>query len=344
VEHLAIDLGGKKSQVCVRSQSGEIVDEVSWPTRDLRRYLAKRPIPSRVTLETCAEAFAVADIAKELGHEVRVVPSMLVRGLGVGARGLKTDVRDARALSEASCMMPNLPCVHVPATLSRERKTMCGMREALVRARTQLINTVRGWLRQDATTLKSGPSESFVHRVRTFFRDKKAKALPAHVDRTLIAIDALDAQIDAADQELAALAQSDELCVRLMTMPGVGPVVATRFAAALDQVDRFANAHRVESYLGLVPGERSSSDRQQRTGITKAGAPRLRAALTQAAWSLRRCRPTDPMVLWSLEVEKRRGKRVAVIALVRKMAGVLFAMWRDGSDYNTDHRKVPSMH
>ena len=106
---------------------------------------------------------------------------------------------------------------------------------------------------------------------------------------------------------------------------------------------RFGNAHRVESYLGLTPGEQSSSERSRRTGLTKAGAPRVRAALTQAAWSLRRTRPQDPMVLWAIEVEQRRGKRVAIMALVRKMAGVLFAMWRDGTTYEPTHRKTTSL-
>jgi hypothetical protein len=84
-----------------------------------------------VVVETCAEAFCVADAARQLGHETRVVPATLVKTLGVGARRLKTDQRDARALSEVSCRI-DLPSVHIPTTESRDRKTMCGMREALV--------------------------------------------------------------------------------------------------------------------------------------------------------------------------------------------------------------------
>ena len=130
------------------------------------------------------------------------------------------------------------------------------------------------------------------------------------------------------------LARSDELCRRLMTVPGVGPVTAVRFKAALDEQSRFRDAHRVESYLGLVPGERSSSESQHRLGITKAGSTALRACLIQAAWAARRCKDTPLMVTWSLEVEKRRGKYVAVVALARKLVGVLFAIWRDGTRYD----------
>jgi transposase len=144
MDHVAIDLGAKKSQICVRAADGQILEEKRWPTGDLETYLAGRPT-SRVIVETCAEAFCVADAARKLGHETRVVPATLVKTLGVGARRLKTDRRDAQALSEVSCRI-DLPSVHIPKTESRDRKTMCGMREALVGARTKIINTVRGSL------------------------------------------------------------------------------------------------------------------------------------------------------------------------------------------------------
>jgi transposase len=106
-----------------------------------------------------------------------------------------------------------------------------------------------------------------------------------------------------------------------MTVPNVGPVTAVRFVAALDEVGRFESAHKVQAYLGLTPGEDSSSDRQRRTSITKAGSTATRWALVQTAWAARRAKGRHPVVEWSLDVEKRREKRVAVLALARKMAG-----------------------
>jgi transposase len=337
VEHIAIDLGGRQSQICVRDEIGTIVDERQQLTTRLRAYLQQRP-KGRVIVETCSEAFWVADAAMNLGHEVRVVPATLVRALGVGARGIKNDHRDARLLSEASCRM-DLPSVHVPQQQSRDRKSMCGMREALVSSRTQLINTVRGWMRQQAKRVATGATWTFPTRVRKLFREQSASSLPSYVERQLQMIDQLSEQIDEADRELQQLAESDETCKRLMTVPGVGPVTAVRFAAAIDDVSRFTNAHRLESYLGLTPGESSSSERTRRTSLTKAGAPKVRWALTQAAWSARRWFKEDPMVAWSLQVEQRRGKRVAVVALMRKMAGVLYALLRDGSNYDRNYQR-----
>jgi transposase len=328
VEHVAIDLGGRESQVCIRSDKGEVLLERRVATSSLSKLLKQRP-QSRVVVETCAEAFHVADSALELGHEVRVVPAMLVRSLGVGARGVKTDERDAQALSEVSTRI-DLPSVHVPSQQSRERKSLCGMRDALVSSRTQMINTVRGWMRARMIKARTGKAETFCVRVK----QASAVELPSYVTRQLEAIEQMTAHIVEADKELKAMAEKDPTCPRLMSVPGVGPVTAIRFVAALDEISRFPTVAQVQSYLGLTPGENSSSDRQRRTGITKAGPPALRASLVQAAWAARRTRGKHPMLEWVVEVEKRRGKHVAIVALARKLSAILFALWRDGTLYN----------
>jgi transposase len=328
MDHVAIDLGGRESQVCVRASDGELVEEKRMPTRSLTQWLQGRTA-SRVIMETCAESFEIADGAIARGHDVRIVPSTLVRSLGVGARRTKNDRRDAQALSEASCRM-DLPSVHIPSPTARRRKTLCGTRDALLSSRTQLVNCVRGWMRQAALSLSKGYPETFPGRVR----EKLGPAVPAAIERLLVSIEALSVQILAADVELEQEAKSDPLCKRLMTAPGVGPVTALRFTATVDRIDRFAGAHAVQSYLGLVPGEHSSGDRTRRLGITKAGATATRVVLIQAAWSVRRYRKDDAMARWAAEIEHRRGKHVAAVALARKIAGILYAIWRDGSAYN----------
>ena len=94
----------------------------------------------------------------------------------------------------------------------------------------------------------------------------------------------------------------------------------------------------METYLGLVPSEHSSSQKQRRTGITKAGSPALRHTLVQAAWAAQRCRRTDPLQRWARAVQRRRGTRVAAVALARKLAGILYALWRDGTTYTPELR------
>ena len=331
MEHLAIDLGSRKSQVCVRAADGTLLEERKVVTGSLGSSLKRRPA-SRVIVETCAESFRIADLAVAAGHEVRVVPATLVRSLGVGSRRTKTDRRDARILSEVSCRI-DLPSVHIPSFAAREHKTICGMRETLVSARTQVINCVRGWLRTQGIAVKGG-ANGFAVRVRQEHSCQRGAAPPAYVESLLVITEQLSSQIGEADRRLSELAKGDATCRRLMSVPGVGPVTSVRFVAALDEWSRFPNAHSVQSYLGLVPGERQSANRQERLSITKAGSTRLRWALVQAAWTARNSRPNDPMVRWSHEVEKRRGKRIAVVALARKLAGILYAIWRDETTYD----------
>lgn len=144
MDHVAIDLGGRESQLCVRRANGTIVEERRVLTRQLPKVLAALP-PSQVIVETCAEAFAIADAARAAQHDVCVVPATLVKTLGVGARGVKTDRRDAQVLSEVSSRIV-LPSVHIPSLQARELKSLTGARELLIETRTAFINNVRGWL------------------------------------------------------------------------------------------------------------------------------------------------------------------------------------------------------
>ena len=330
MDHIAIDLGGTESQICVRSSDGTIVDETRCSTRRLGSYLKKRP-PSRVVVETSTEAFRIADTARELGHDVRVVPAALVPSLGVGARGVKTDRRDARVLSEVSSRI-ELPSVHIPSELSRTWKSACTAREALVSSRTQLINSVRGWMRGSLLKPGSGNTSTFTKRVRLVALASPG-GLPEYIEHLLSVIDVLSERIALADKQLKQIAEAHPVCQRLMSIRAIGPVTSLRFVAALDRVERFPSAHAVQCYLGLVPGEDSSATRKRRTGITKAGPARVRWTLGQAAWNFRRLNKLDPLAIWAAEVEKRRGKMVAMTALARRLAGVMYAIWRDGTRY-----------
>lgn len=337
--HVAVDLGSRKSQVCVRAADGQILREAKIETKALKAFFQQQE-KSRVVLETSSEAFKVADHATSAGHEVKVVPSTLAPSLGVGQRGVKTDKRDARNLSMTSCRMESLPSVHVPSMAARERRAMITQRAALISIRTMMVNSVRGWARTQLLTIKSGKTSSFPQRAREAAL-AEPEGLPSYIERTLLTLDEVNRQIEAADAELEALAERDPICVRLMTMPGVGPVTAVSFRARIDDVSRFRSAHSVEAYLGLTPGEDSSGMKDQhRLGITGAGPAQVRTVLVQAAWSAFRTRPNDPMVAWarSLVEEKKKKPQVAICALARKMSGILYAMWRHELDYDPAYK------
>jgi transposase len=339
VNHVAIDLGSRESQVCIRQSDGTILEEARHLTRKLET-LFRRLEPSRIVVETSAEAFRVADAARLCGHEVRVVPATLVKTLGVGSRGVKNDEKDARVLSEVSCRI-DLPSVHIPSTTARELRSLCGSRELLVQVRTKLVNNVRGWARTQLWRYRSGAAGTLPKRLRAHATSVDQE-LPEHVERMLRTIEEVTVQIKLADTQVRQLAQQDPVCQRLMTVPGVGPVTAVRFVAAIDRIDRFSSAHDLESYLGLTPGENSSADRQRTTRITKAGSSAVRWLLVEAAWNALRFYPNEPMVRWAIQVAARRGRNIGAVALARKIAGVLFALWRDGTTYRSAASSEPT--
>jgi transposase len=154
----------------------------------------------------------------------------------------------------------------------------------------------------------------------------------------------LNAQIAVADARIAAFAKDDPIATRLTTAPGVGPVTASAFVAAIDDITRFRTAHELEAYLGLIPCERSSGEKRQLGHITKAGNGRMRWLLVEAAWTILRSKSPDTAALraWSLQIAQRRGKRIAVVALARRLAGILYAMWRDDVVYDA-HRIRPRL-
>src|SRR3569833_663762 len=240
LQHLAIDLGGKESQICVRDAKEKILEERRRLTMRLGEYLAKQP-PSRVILETSAEAFAVADLARHAGHDVRVVPATLAPRLGIGARGIKTDRRDAQVLSEASCRVELRP-VHIPSEQARAWRTLCNSRDALVSSRTKLANTVKSQLRCRLVLTHKRRSGATPEQIRTLWTEL-AGSVPPRVDRQLLVIEMLDAQIAEADKEIRQLVKPNETCLRLKTTPKNKPQTAKRFVATLDDVKRFATAH-----------------------------------------------------------------------------------------------------
>lgn len=335
MNHVAVDIGSRQSQYCERTADGEVVRSGRLKNAALKEFFDALE-PSEVVLESCSEAFTLAEWAMQGEHKVTVVPSTLAPALGVGARGVKTDKRDAENLSLASCRMAQLPAVHVPSSFARELRRQLTSRALLVAMRTMAVNNVRGYLRQHVVTLKKGASSSLPKRARAELLARE-EGVSGHLEQVLATTEWLTKQIQEADRQLSLVVEKDAACVRMMTVPGVGPVTAAALRAVVDDVSRFAHAHLLEAYLGLTPGESSSGERTQRLGISKAGSAIVRASLVQAAWSAWRTAPNEPMVKWAKALAERRGRRIAIVGFARKLAGILYALWRDGTEYSSTH-------
>jgi transposase len=207
------------------------------------------------------------------------------------------------------------------------------VRSHLVRQRTSTINLLRALLRGEGIRLATGSAERVLRRL-------EAVTLPASLAAAVTPLCAMITQLTRALEEaetlLEAHATADALTQHLMTAPGVGPVVALTFQAVLDTPVRFGgDAGRASAFLGLVPSEDSSAERRHQGPITKAGPRELRALLIQASWVIWRGRSAAGARLraWAHALAARRGRRIAVVALARRLSRILYALWRDQTDF-----------
>lgn len=333
MEYVGLDLGATRTHVVRLAANGQVIERLRVPTKEVPRWLRTLP-PSRVVMEACTQSPAVARASQVPGHETIVVPGHLVRALGVGARGIKTDDRDAEVLARAALRIETLPSVHLRSDLARARKQLVSARAAIVKSRVQLALFIKTWLRGHLLSIKSRAcSPRFAEAVRRVANEQLG-GVPVEISALLTSYESLTEQIDKLDEQLEQHAEQDSVATLLMTMPGIGPVAATMFAAHVDDVSRFESAEHLASYLGLVPGEATTGGKVVRTSTINAGPKQLRAQLVQSAWTLKRVRPNDPIVLWASRIEAKRGKRIAIIALARKIAMVLYAMWKTNKPYD----------
>jgi transposase len=144
----------------------------------------------------------------------------------------------------------------------------------------------------------------------------------------------LNERIDEVERKLVQLCAQEPVITWLMTTPGVAMIVAAAYVSVIDEARRFRDAHEVESYLGLVPSEDTTGGKRRLGAISKEGNSYLRALLVQASWCILRQDDTNPLAVWGRLVARRRGKRVAVVAVARRLAGILWALWRDGSVFD----------
>ena len=324
----AIDLHSQFSQIRIIAGDGAVICErrVRTSRETLCRVFADCG-EVRILVEASTESEWVAAALEAVGHEVIVADPNYAAMYGARQRQIKTDRRDAAALAEA-CRLGIFRRAHRVSATQRTLRQELAVRRQLVRMRTGVIAHLRALLRQEGLRLGSGSSTTVPDRVA---RLDLPTSLRVVVTPLLEALTALTPAIAATTRTLTAQADADPVTVRLQTVPGVGPIVALTYRATLDDVARFPQAGHVSSALGLVPREDSSGERRQRGHITKVGPREARTMLIQAAWTCWRSRTarTTPLREWADRLAARRGARIAVVALARRLSRILYAIWRD---------------
>ena len=333
MEYGAIDLHLRRSQIRIIDEDERVVLDrrVDTTRAEFDRIFGGRT-PMRILIASSTESEWVAPHLEARGHEAVVVDPTYAAMYGSRSRRVKTDKRDVAALAVANRRGVFRRAHRVPAA-TRSLRQQLRIRRQLVQQRTGLINLLRAVLRQEGLRLPSGQAESLLTRVERLGMPAILEATLAPLRTMLAALNATLATLDAALEERAT---TDAVMQRLMTAPGVGPVLAATFQAVLDTPGRFGgDAGRASAFVGLVPREDSSAERQHKGSITKTGPGDLRALLVQASWAIwhsRRGRAAHVRD-WVHRLAARRGRRIAVVALARRLTRVLYAMWRDATDF-----------
>jgi len=328
---VALDLGGRKTTFCEVAE-GRVVERATVRSlRQLERWLGPNTPPARVAFEACREGWYVATLLQRWGHEAVMVDTTRSGAIGIGRHGRKTDRIDGDTLALA-LEKNQIPLAHILSPHRRELRFQLSVRRALVETRAQHVAMIREIVRARGGRIASCDVSAFPAKLQETELDEATRLLIRPLESLL---GALAERIGEVETKLAQLCEQEPVAMRLMTAPGVGLIVSAGFVSVIDEARRFRRAHEVESYVGLVPSEDSSGGKRRLGAISKRGNSYLRALLVQAAWCiLRQKDEANPLVLWGHQVERRRGSRIAVVAVARRLVGILWAMWRDGTVFD----------
>lgn len=329
---VGLDLGDRFSHYCMLNQDGEVMEEGRVRTSEeaLRRHFEGEP-RQRIAMECGTHSPWISRLLKQLGHQVIVANARKLRAISENES--KNDRADAEMLARLAYSDPQLlsPIQHRSAERQQDLN-LIHARDTLVRARTMLINAVRGLVKSAGGRLPKCSTDYFAVHVAPWFPAELKKSTAP-----LEQISALTLQIRRLDGQIEKLAERYPEIQVLRTAPGIGPVIAAAYVLTLDQADAVTSSRGAGAFLGLRPRQSQSGDSDPEHRITKTGNIYLRRLLVQAAhYILGRFGPDSALRRWGLKLAAsggQRGKKRAIVAVARKLAVILHCMWRQGQRY-----------
>ena len=336
---IGVDLGDRSSQLCrLDRETGAILEEqrLSTTSASFQRYFAGAS-PCLVIVESGTHTPWVRRLLESFGHQVIAANPSKVQAIASSRQ--KTDERDARCLAQLGRVDPELLSpVHARSEEAQQALAVVRAREGLVKARTMLINQVRGTVKSFGFRLPGCSSKSFARGAS----EALPASLKAALEPLLEVIADLSERIRGLDRDIEAWAQRFPVTERLRQIKGVGALTALVFVLTLDDPHRFARSRSVGAYLGLVPASRSSGNSRPQLPITKQGDRLLRRLLVQAShYILGPFGQDSDLRSFGLELCQRggkSGKKRAVVAVARKLAVLLHRLWVSGEDYKPHRR------
>ena len=342
--YVGLDVSVKSVSICIVDAGGVVLarGETTSDPDEIAAFIEEHAAnPERVVHESGILAIWLTRELEKRGLPIICIDARLAHK-ALSGRINKSDLGDAEGLAHLA-RTGWFSQVHIRSEASERVRVLIGTRERLIRMRKDLEAHVRGVLKVFGICMGTvGRAE-----MRQKFRDQLGDAGRTDLAISLMADmfipihKALCAATEAMDDELKAIAWDSDLARRLMTVPGIGPVIALSFIATLDDARRFRRARDVGAFLGLTPRRHQSGDVDWSGRISKCGDRDLRRLLYSAATTLiTQVRKPSPLRAWALRLQERKGFKKAAVAASRKLSVVMMCIWRDGTVFEPTREAV----
>jgi transposase len=338
---IGIDIGKNSFHVVGLDARGAIVLRQRWSRSQVAARLANMP-PCLIGMEACVGAHHLSGKLKALGHDARLMPAKYVRPY---SKGQKNDFRDAEAIAEA-VQRPTMKFVATKTAEQLDLQALHRVRERLVSQRTGIINQLRAFMLERGIAVRQGLR--FLRAELPDILGSRTDVLSARMVHLIeeLAMDwsRLDARIEGVTEEITALAKQDAGAARLMSVPGVGPIVSSAMVAAIGTGEVFTKGRDFAAWLGLVPKQISTGDRTILGPISRRGNRYLRVMFVQAAWVVL-VKPQSweqhGLKSWIEAGKRRLHHNVLAIALANKLARIAWAVLANGRNFEVTRTTEP---
>jgi transposase len=335
---VGIDIGKNSFHVVGLDLRGAIVLRQKWSRGQVEARFANMP-PCLIGMEACVGAHHLSRKLKGFGHDARLMPAKYVRPY---SKGQKNDFRDAEAIAEA-VQRPTMKFVATKTGDQLDLQALHRVRERLVSQRTGIINQIRAFLLERGVAVRQGLR--FLRAELPHILATPPDVLSPRIVRVIEGLAGdwrrLDERVESLSHEIEAVARQDAGCERLMSVPGIGPIISSAMVAAIGTGDGFSKGRDFAAWLGLVPKQMSTGDRTILGKISKRGNRYLRVLFVQAAWVVL-IKPKSweryGLKPWIEAAKKRLHRNVLAIALANKLARIAWSVLARGRNFEV--RKI----
>jgi transposase len=329
IRTIGIDLGKTSVHIIGMDSEGTINLRKRLSRAQLIKATANLPV-CLIAMEASCGAHHIGRMLAAQGHDVRLIPAQFVRPF---VKSNKNDYIDAEAIAEAA-QRPTMRFVPIKTEDQLDMQAYHRTRDRLVARRTGVINQLRAFLLERGIAVRQGRTalESYMP---TLLQDAD-QLLSPRMHRLIRQLwnewQTLESEIEHASKEIAAAVRDNEVCRRLLDVPGVGPLVASAMVAAIGNGSAFCKGREFAAWLGLTPRQHSTGGKAKLLGISKRGNEYLRRLFVHGARSVlqQAKRERIPMGAWLTQLEARVHRNVAVVALANKLARIAWAVLAKG--------------